>query len=185
MHSRIFIWIVAALWLAVVVYLTVAAAGAKRDASPNLPQRLALTLAIIAAFLLPHLPVFGLVNFAPVNPVLSIAGVIVCVAGFALLVAARYRLGDNWSQIVSVKEGHELVTTGPYRHIRHPMYSGGLIAALGSAVVVGGPFVFLLLLLTPLFLWRTGAEDRLMARQFPQEFPAYRARTKRLVPFVW
>jgi len=65
------------------------------------------------------------------------------------------------------------------------MYTGGLIACLGSAIAAGGVFVFLFLILTPLFLWRVGAEDALMARQFPREFPGYKARTYALVPFVW
>jgi protein-S-isoprenylcysteine O-methyltransferase len=185
MHPRIFIWIVAAIWVAFIVYFSVVGARAKRDTTPQLRKTLVLTLAIIAAFLLPHLPVFHFVNFAPVSPALSIAGVVLTLAGHALLVAARHTLGDNWSQMVSAKEGHELVTGGPYRYIRHPMYTGTLIALTGSAIVVGGPFVFVLLVLTPLFLWRTGAEDRLMAQLFPNEHPAYKARTKKLIPFVW
>jgi protein-S-isoprenylcysteine O-methyltransferase Ste14 len=56
---------------------------------------------------------------------------------------------------------------------------------LASAIVAGGVFVFLLLVLTPLFLWRVGAEDRLMARQFPDEYPEYRNRTRALIPFVY
>jgi protein-S-isoprenylcysteine O-methyltransferase Ste14 len=81
-------------------------------------------------------------------------GLILNVAGITVLVWARQRLGRNWSQTVSVKEGHELVTSGPYRWIRHPMYTGGLIAFLGSAIVAGGAFVFLLLFLGAIFLWR-------------------------------
>jgi protein-S-isoprenylcysteine O-methyltransferase Ste14 len=65
------------------------------------------------------------------------------------------------------------------------MYAGGLFACIGSAIVVGGPFVFLLIVLTPLFLWRVGAEDKLMEQQFPNEYPAYKKRTKALIPFVW
>jgi protein-S-isoprenylcysteine O-methyltransferase len=65
------------------------------------------------------------------------------------------------------------------------MYSFGLVACLGSAIVVGGLFVFLLILLTPVFIWRVGAEDKLMAQAFPNEYPAYKERTKALIPFVW
>ena len=60
-----------------------------------------------------------------------------------------------------------------------------ILACFGSAIVAGGVFVFLLLVLTPLFLWRVRAEDELLARQFPQKFPAYKRRTKALIPFVW
>jgi protein-S-isoprenylcysteine O-methyltransferase Ste14 len=106
-------------------------------------------------------------------------------AGAVLLVWARLRLKKNWSQTVSAKEGHELVTTGPYRFVRHPMYAGGIVACIGSAIVAGGAFVFLLIILTPLFLWRVGAEDRLMARQFPNQYPEYRKCSWDLIPFIY
>ncbi|TJX15954.1 MAG: isoprenylcysteine carboxylmethyltransferase family protein, partial [Mesorhizobium sp.] len=111
--------------------------------------------------------------------------VVVTLAGMAFLVWARQSLGRNWSQTVSAKQDHELVTSGPYRYVRHPMYTGGMVAGIGSAIVVGGGFIFLLILLGSLFLWRVGAEDRLLAVQFPNEFPAYARRTKALIPFVW
>ena len=103
----------------------------------------------------------------------------------AVLVWARQTLGTNWSQTVAAKEDHELVTRGPYRLVRHPMYAGGLLSCIASAVVAGGPFVFAALILGPMFLWRVGAEDRLMTQQFPNEYPAYIRRTKALIPFIW
>ncbi|CDX62701.1 Isoprenylcysteine carboxyl methyltransferase [Mesorhizobium plurifarium] len=180
-----FIWFIYAAWLLLVIYLTVRSIGVKRDAEPHLLQSFGLMFAMIAAFLLPHLPLFAFVNFAPVNAVLSGIGAVLTVAGMLLLVWARQTLGRNWSQTVSVKQEPELVTSGPYRRLRHPMYTGGLLACIGSAIVVGGPFVFLLVLLGAIFIWRVGAEDRLLARQFPDEFPAYARRTNALVPFVW
>jgi protein-S-isoprenylcysteine O-methyltransferase Ste14 len=185
MNPMIFCWLVYAIWLAVVVYLSIAAIGAKRDTQGHLLQSFGLMFAIIAAFLLPHLPIFDVVDFAPVDPVLSSVGLVVCAAGAGFLVWARQHLGSNWSQTVAAKQGHELITSGPYRHVRHPMYTGGLIAAIGSAVVCGGAFVFLLVLLGGIFLWRVGAEDKLMERQFPNDYPAYKRRTKALIPFVW
>jgi protein-S-isoprenylcysteine O-methyltransferase Ste14 len=185
MSSTILIWLIYALWLMLIVYLTVSAVSVKRDTQPHLTQSLGLTAAILAAFLLPHLPLFSFVNFAPVNPVVGIIGVILCLAGMAILVSARQHLGRNWSQTVSAKKGHELVTSGPYRYVRHPMYTGGIVACLGSAIACGGAFVFLLAFLTPLFLWRVGAEDQLMEQQFPSAYPEYKRRTKALIPFVW
>ncbi|MFK0688758.1 methyltransferase family protein [Mesorhizobium sp. IMUNJ 23033] len=185
MNPMAFIWLVYAAWILLIVYLTVSAFGAKRDTEQHMPQRLGLMVAMIAAFLLPRLSIFRFVNFAPVNAVLSSIGVVVTVAGMAFLVWARQSLGGNWSQIVSSKQGHELVTSGPYRFVRHPMYTGGLVACFGSEIVVGGGFVFLLVLLGAIFLWRVGAEDRLLAGQFPEEFPDYARRTKALIPFEW
>ncbi len=183
--STLCVWLVYALWLLLVLYLTVSAVGVKRDTQPHLAQSLGLLFAIIAAFLLPRVPLFDFVNFPPPSPALSLFGLIVCVAGMAVLVWARQHLGRNWSQTVSAKEEHELVTSGPYQYVRHPMYAGGLLASIGSAIIAGGPFVFLLLVLAPLFLWRVHAEDRLMTQQFPEEYPAYRQRTKALIPLVY
>jgi protein-S-isoprenylcysteine O-methyltransferase Ste14 len=185
MSPLIFARIVYALWVAFVVYLTVAGFGIKRDTEQHLGQSLGLTFAVIVAFILPHVPLFSFVNFAPVNPALSIAGLIIFVVGMIFLVWARQTLGRNWSQIVSAKEDHELVISGPYRLVRHPMYTGGIVAVIGSAIVAGGAFVFVALVLVPLFLWRVGAEDKLMERQFPSDYPAYKERTKALIPFVW
>ncbi|RUX85474.1 isoprenylcysteine carboxylmethyltransferase family protein, partial [Mesorhizobium sp. M2A.F.Ca.ET.040.01.1.1] len=117
--------------------------------------------------------------------VLGGIGAAITIAGMALLVWARQALGRNWSQTVSAKQEHELVRSGPYSRLRHPMYTGGLLASIGSVIVVGGPFVFLLILLGAIFIWRVGAEDRLLARQFPDEFPEYARRTNALIPFVW
>jgi protein-S-isoprenylcysteine O-methyltransferase Ste14 len=185
MNPMIFIWLAYALWLLLVVYLTVSAIGVKRETQGHLLQSFGLLFAIIAAFLLPRLPIFSFVNFAPVGPVLSSIGVILTVAGMAFLVWGRQSLGRNWSQTVAVKQDHELVTSGPYRFMRHPMYAGGLLACIGSAIVAGGPWVFLLLILGAIFLWRVHAEDQLMEQQFPNEYPAYEWRTKALIPFIW
>ena len=185
MDRAIFVWVIYALWLTLVIFLIVTAVDVKRDTERHLGQSFGLLFAIVAAFLLPRVPIFSFVNVAPVNGSVSIIGVILCAAGMAFLVWARLVLGRNWSQTVSVKEGHELVTLGPYRYVRHPMYTGCLIACIGSAIVCAGAWIFLLVVLGALFLWRVGAEDKLMAQQFPNEYSDYRRRTKALIPFVW
>jgi len=185
MNTTIFTWLIYAFWISVTVYLTISAFGAKQETERHLLQSFGLLFAIIAAFLLPHLSIFRFLNFAPIGPFLSGIGVILCLAGMAFLVWARLHLGRNWSQTVAVKKDHELVTSGPYRYVRHPMYSGGLLACIGSAIVCGGAWIFLLVILGSLFLWRMGAEDKLLAQQFPNEYPDYKKRTKALIPFVW
>jgi len=98
---------------------------------------------IIASFLLPRLPLFRFLNFALVNPALSIGGVILCIAGVAFLVWARQSLGKNWGQTVAAKVDHELLTSGPSVPLRPaPMYAGGTPAAAGSAMVCGGARYF-------------------------------------------
>src|SRR5262249_24004354 len=159
------------LWILQTAYLTVSAIGVKRDTKPHLGQSFGLLFALIAALLLPRLRPFRFVNFAPVSRPVSIAGIIVTAAGMGFLVWGRQTLGANWSQTVAAKEGNELVTSGPYRFVRHPMYAGGLLACIASAIVAGGPFVFATVTLSPLFLWRVRAEDKLMTQQFPNDYP--------------
>jgi protein-S-isoprenylcysteine O-methyltransferase Ste14 len=185
MDSSLAIWIVYAAWAVLIVFLTATAFSAKRDTETHLGQSFALLFALVVAFLLPRLPIFGFVNFAPISPAVSLIGLGLMFAGMAVLVAGRLHLGGNWSQTVSAKQGHELVTSGPYRWVRHPMYAGGLLACIGSVLVAGGAFVFLLILLGAIFIWRVVAEDKLLAAQFPRAFPAYKARTWALIPFVY
>jgi protein-S-isoprenylcysteine O-methyltransferase len=185
MNPAIFIWPSYGLWFGLAGYLIATASSANRDIRTPLLQSLGLTVAIVTAFVLPRMTVFRFVNFAPINPWISSLGLAISVVGLVIFVWGRERLGKNWSQGVSAKHEHELVTTGPYRIVRNPMYCGGIIAGVGSAMASGGGFVFLLLFLTAIFVWRVGAEDRLMQQQFPSEYPAYRKRTKALIPFVW
>ena len=185
MSPAVFGWLVYAGWALLVGYLIVAGRHAKRDEAVDLGQSFGLLYALIASFALPYVLLFGFVNWAPVSPWLGLVGLLVFAVGTAGFIAARQALGRNWSQTVAAKQEPELVTSGPYRYVRHPMYGAGLVAGIGAAIVVGGPFVFLVLTLLPIFLWRVGAEDQLLAKQFPAQYPAYRQRTKALLPFVW
>ena len=142
-NSPISSWIVYTLWIALVLYLTVKAAGVKQDTHPHWVQSFILLFALIAAFLLPHLSLFNFVNFASDNPLQSSIGIILTVVGMLFLIWGRKTLGKNWSQTVAAKKDHELITSGPYAIVRNPMYTGSILAALGSAIAIGGAFVFL------------------------------------------
>jgi protein-S-isoprenylcysteine O-methyltransferase Ste14 len=157
----------------------------KRDTRTHLDQSLTLSGGLVLGFVLPRLRPFKFTNRPTAGPLLGLSGIAACLAGMGLLVWARQTLGKNWSQTVSPKQDHELIRNGPYRWLRHPMYAGGLLASIASAGVVGGPFVFLTVILGPLFVWRVRAEDRLMENQFPEEYPAYKQTTNALIPRVW
>jgi protein-S-isoprenylcysteine O-methyltransferase Ste14 len=103
--------------------------------------------------------------------------------GLGFAVAARVTLGRNWSGTVTLKQGHELIQTGPYRLVRHPIYTGLLLAFAGTAVARGDlRGLVALALVTASFLFKLGVEERFMAERFPQEYPGYMARTPALVP---
>lgn len=104
-------------------------------------------------------------------------------AGLGFAVAARAQIGRNWSGTVTLKHGHELVRTGPYRLVRHPIYTGLLLAILSTAVTRGDKRgLAALALFTVSFLRKIRVEERFMAERFPQEYPGYKARTPALVP---
>lgn len=122
--------------------------------------------------------------FAP-RPALGWMAAGLTAIGIGLAIWARVCLGRNWSPHPAVKEHHELVTTGPYAYVRHPIYTGVLLAAFGTALsgTVFGIGVFIVASI--IFLARIRKEETIMLELFPNEYPAYQARTKRLLPFVW
>lgn len=116
--------------------------------------------------------------------VVATVGVLLCAAGVAFAIWARVHIGRNWGMPMSVKEQPDLVTTGPYAWVRHPIYAGGLCAAFGSMLAAGPVWGMLFLLSLLYFLPSARVEERRMAELFPREYPAYKRRTKMLIPFV-
>ena len=118
-----------------------------------------------------------------INPITASAGVTICGLGVAIAIWARVYLGRNWGMPMSLREGHELVTTGPYAFVRHPIYTGILLALLGSTMVHWYPRIVLLPVICAYFVYAARAEERSMREHFP-EYPAYVNQTKMLIPFV-
>jgi protein-S-isoprenylcysteine O-methyltransferase Ste14 len=105
-------------------------------------------------------------------------------AGFALAVWARRHLGRNWGMPMSLKQGHELLTTGPYRYVRHPIYTGMLLAVLGSALINGPIWVVVFVGGAIYCVYSARTEEGLMLQQFPEQYARYRGRTKAIIPFL-
>jgi protein-S-isoprenylcysteine O-methyltransferase Ste14 len=118
------------------------------------------------------------------NPALHITGVVVFAIGILFAIWARVYLGRNWGVPMSLRQGHELVTSGPYRFVRHPIYTGILLAAIGSALAGELWWLVLLPIFLAYFLYSAFTEEKMMAEQFPSEYPEYKKRTKMLIPFV-
>jgi protein-S-isoprenylcysteine O-methyltransferase Ste14 len=114
-----------------------------------------------------------------------VTGMAVCVLGLFVTIWARRTLAGNWSSDVTFKQGHELIKTGPYRFVRHPIYTGLLMMCLGSAIEVGALRSWLGLVVIGIGFWiKLKQEERLMLQHFPDEYPAYQKQVKALVPFV-
>ncbi len=111
-------------------------------------------------------------------------GALVTAAGLGFTVWARLDLGRNWSGTVTIKQDHDLVTTGPYALVRHPIYTGLLFAFGGSVLARGEWRGVLALAIAWLALWRKlGLEERWMAEVFGERYAAYRQRVPALIPF--
>ena len=118
------------------------------------------------------------------NPWLLGIGLALFVLGLALAVWARVYLGRNWGMPMSQKADSELVTTGPYRKIRHPIYSGIILAMLGTAMAVSPYLLAAVVIVGAYFLFSAVVEERNMAKLFPADYPPYKRSTKMLVPYI-
>lgn len=118
------------------------------------------------------------------DPWLQGIGLAVFLLGLALAIWARVHIGRNWGMPMSQKADPELVTTGPYSSIRHPIYSGIILAMTGTAIAVSLYWLIAVVLLGAYFLYSAIAEERTMARTFPDSYPEYKRSTKRLIPFI-
>jgi protein-S-isoprenylcysteine O-methyltransferase Ste14 len=112
-------------------------------------------------------------------------GVALLAGGIAFAIWARAHLGRNWSGSVTVKEGHELIRTGPYALVRHPIYTGLITAVIGTAIASGTVRAALaVLVITVSLLLKLRTEERFMEDTFPGEYARYRAEVPALVPFT-
>jgi len=112
-------------------------------------------------------------------------GLMLFVGGLGLAVWARVHIGRNWGGPMTQKDDPELVTSGPYRLVRHPIYSGLLVALVGTAVALGWVWLIAAALAGIYFGYAATVEERFLAKQFPDAYQAYRRSTKMLLPFVY
>jgi protein-S-isoprenylcysteine O-methyltransferase Ste14 len=107
------------------------------------------------------------------------------VAGLIIAIVARKTLSDNWSGNIEIKKGHELVTNGIYGSIRHPIYTGVLLMALGTLIFSQTLLMLLFFLfMFVFFVFKFTQEEKLLTKHFPKEYQAYKKRTKALIPFI-
>lgn len=112
-------------------------------------------------------------------------GALITALGLLFSVWARIHIGGNWSGTVTVKENHELIMSGPYALVRHPIYTGLLFGFLGSALARGEWRGMFALAVTWLALWRKYLfEERWMVERFGTQYEAYRHKVPALVPFL-
>jgi protein-S-isoprenylcysteine O-methyltransferase Ste14 len=121
----------------------------------------------------------------PSSAPVVIFGMLLALAGLSFSVWARVYLGNNWSPTAVLKEGQELVSTGPYAVVRNPIYLGLTVAIIGTGLVFGGYRVLLSIACVLLFSWvRIREEERLMSDQFGRAFESYKERVRAFLPGI-
>jgi protein-S-isoprenylcysteine O-methyltransferase Ste14 len=111
-------------------------------------------------------------------------GLVLFALGLAFSIWSRLTIGRNWGTPMSRKDDPELVTSGPYQLVRHPIYSGILVAGVGTAVALSWSWLIAVALAAVYFVYSGIIEERNMTEQFPDSYPVYRRSTKMLVPFI-
>ncbi|HUB74072.1 MAG TPA: isoprenylcysteine carboxylmethyltransferase family protein [Solirubrobacteraceae bacterium] len=170
-----------AVWVVFWLYWLIASRSAKARAGGRRSFAPGLRIALVAFVLLRIFRAGGLTVH---DAALRALGAIVLAGGLALAVWARVHLGRNWGMPMSEKDEPELVTSGPYRLVRHPIYTGILLGMLGTALATNLYWLVAFAVSAPYFLYSARVEEGIMARAFPSAYPGYRARTKMLIPFV-
>ena len=188
--ERAALYVTAACWVVFYAYWLASAAFTKKTAVResfigSLSYRLPVVLAGIMLVYAPRMPrpMSGVV-FPGTTPICVLV-IAFSTTGLITCLWARITLGRNWSSVVLVKVDHKLVQAGPYRFVRHPIYSGiilmfaGIVLLFGRAVgiLAFGLFVYG-------FVLKLRREERTMLKQFPTAYPEYVKRTKLLVPFI-
>jgi protein-S-isoprenylcysteine O-methyltransferase Ste14 len=180
----------AALWLLWALYWRIHSRGAKATVwAESLPSRLMHVAPMVVAALLlalPRVPLLGLdQRFLPRSVAIFGLGWLTAGAGLSFTVWARRHLAANWSADVTLKEGHELITSGPYALVRHPIYTGLWVGVVGSALALGEWRGLLAVAVVGLSLWRKlRVEEGAMRQLFGERYQAYAQRVAALIPFV-
>lgn len=116
---------------------------------------------------------------------LQVIGLVIFMLGLALAVWARVYLGRNWGMPMTEKADPELVTTGPDHTVRHPIYSGIILAMIGTTIAVSLYWLVAVVLLGAYFIYSAVNEERYMAERFPEAYPKYKQSTKMLILFIF
>jgi protein-S-isoprenylcysteine O-methyltransferase len=183
--------IISTCWGVFLVVWVLAAIFTKRTVyRESRAQRLRYTIPIlIGCYLLfrgYHLPYpFG-VRIIPQTNAILVAAAVLCICGVGFCFWARAVLGGNWSGTITLKENHELIVRGPYRLVRHPIYTGLLAMVIATQMQQGHIAGMIGLILVFVSLWiKLREEEALMLKQFPDYYRGYQLRTKRIIPFVF
>ena len=179
-----------AIWVLFALYWLISALKRKRTKRrETVAQRLGYVLPLLVAFYLLSQPGAGRgwlgARFVPFTTASEWVGMLLTAAGVGIAFWARWHLGTNWSGTVTLKEGHELIRTGPYRAIRHPIYTGILLAMVGTAVAVGEVRALIAVAAAwASFYIKARREESFLSQEFGSSFGEHRQHTGMFLPRV-
>src|SRR5581483_9645713 len=170
-------------WAAFWLYWFAAAFSTKRGRVPWSRELRIRVVIVVVAVVLVRLGAFRghRVNH---DPWLAGVGLVLFALGLGFAIWARLHIGHNWGTPMAQKVEPELVTSGPYRLVRHPIYSGILAAGIGTVVALSWLWLGVVALAGIYFLYSATVEERYLADEFPGDYPRYKRSTKMLVPFI-
>ena len=176
------------LWVAWGAYWIIASRFVQRaKESEGIVLRLQHLIPAAAGFILIFNFFHRIWIFGPIygNQILAIVGLVITACGLSFATCARVHLGKYWSGIITLKEGHRLIRTGPYSIVRHPIYTGFLLGALGSAMTAGtGDAIVGFLIMVVAYIVKIKREEMVLTKEFGDEYARFKAEVATLVPFV-
>lgn len=180
--------IIGFIWAIFIIVWLISALTAKRTASRKsgaLLARILIALCVVVGITFSG-PRSVFAWMTPISsPALEWVGVALVAAGVAFAIWARFYLGRNWGMPMTLKKDAELVTTGPYAYVRHPIYTGMLVAMLGSALGAGLWWFILFILMGVYFIFAAKTEEKIMIGEFGEKYADYMKRSKMLIPFLF
>jgi protein-S-isoprenylcysteine O-methyltransferase Ste14 len=176
-------FVFAVVWAAFWLYWLVAAFSMKRGrVSWGREARIRLVLLVLVIVLVRLGAFRG--HGVHTDPLREGIGLVLFVVGLAFAILARLNIGRNWGTPMMQRDEPQLVTSGPYRLVRHPIYSGVLAAGIGTAVALSWWWFVAVALAGIYFIYSATVEERYLTEQFPDTYPAYKRSSKMLVPFI-
>jgi protein-S-isoprenylcysteine O-methyltransferase Ste14 len=171
-------------WAAFWIYWLVAAISTKRGHVSWSRELRIRAVVFVGAILLVR---FGAFKHHGLNadPWRAGLGLFLFTLGLGFAIWARLNIGRNWGTPMSKKDEPELVTSGPYRLVRHPIYSGILVAGTGTAVTLSWMWLIVVALAGVYFIYSATVEEHYLTEQFPDTYPMYKRSTKMLVPLIF
>ena len=171
-------------WAAFGLYWLVAALSMKRGRVPWSRELGIRAVIVVLVILLIRLGAFR-DHHVSTEPWRAGLGLALFALGLGFAIWARVHIGRNWGTPMTQKDEPELVTSGPYHLVRHPIYSGILVAGVGTAVALSWLWLTAVVLAGVYFVCSATVEERYLTKQFPDAYPVYKRSTKMLVPFLF